>query len=231
VKRTTARWSAAGIGLLAGAYGACVALAWARYGRPASPSPDERDELLDAFMPACDVAERHHIAVAAPAPTTLAAAAEMDLRGSPLARLVFRGRELILGAAPDKGPRPRGLLAETQALGWGVLAESPGREIVMGAATRPWEPNPTFRTLLPDEFAPFREPGYVKIAWSLRADPLEHGHSIFRTETRAVATDSRAASRFRRYWAFLSPGIILIRLAMLPALKRDAERRARRITP
>jgi hypothetical protein len=34
-------------------------------------------------------------------------------------------------------------------------------------------------------------------------------------------------SKFRKYWAFLSPGIILIRLAMLGPVKREAERRAR----
>ena len=31
--------------------------------------------------------------------------------------------------------RPKGLLAQTTLLGWGVLAEKPGREIVVGAVT------------------------------------------------------------------------------------------------
>jgi hypothetical protein len=39
--------------------------------------------------------------------------------------------------------------------------------------------------------------------------------SIFRTETRAVATDAVARAKFRRYWSFLSPGISLIRRAVL----------------
>jgi len=47
------------------------------------------------------------------------------------------------------------------------------------------------------------------------------------TETRAVATDAIARAKFRRYWAFLSPGIIVIRWAVLEPLKREAERRAR----
>ena len=75
----------------------------------------------------------------------------------------------------------------------------------------------------------FATPGYVKIAWTLRADPTRIGGSIFRTETRAVATDADARRKFRRYWSFLSPGIILIRAAMLPAVKRDAERRWREV--
>jgi hypothetical protein len=178
-------------------------------------------------MPAYEVAERHHVRVAAPADVTLAAAREMDLQQSSVVRAIFKGRELLLGATPDTRPRPRGLLAEVQSLGWGVLAEVPGREIVVGAATKPWEPNVTFRALSPDEFAAFREPDYVKIAWTLRADPIGGTESIFRTETRVTATDSRARVRFRRYWSFLSPGIIVIRWMSLAPLEREAERRAR----
>ena len=111
-------------------------------------------------------------------------------------------------------------------MGWRVLAETAEREIVVGAVTRPWEANVTFRGLDADEFAAFNDPGYVKIVWSLRADPLGSDRSIFRTETRAVATDRDARVRFRRYWAFASPGIWLIRRASLGPLKREAERRA-----
>ncbi len=92
---------------------------------------------------------------------------------------------------------------------------------------KPWEPNPTFRALPPEEFRHFDEPGLVKIAFTLRADPLAVDRSIFRTETRAIATDAAARHRFRTYWAFLSPGIVLIRWAMLRPVKRAAERRFR----
>lgn len=221
------RWAAAGIGIAVAGYAACAGLAWSRYGRvvPAA-SPEEQDELLDRFMPAYDVVERHHVRVAAPAGITFAAAQEMDLLGSPIVRALVRTREAILGAAPDERPRPAGLLAETQALGWGVLAEIPGHEVVVGAVTRPWEASVTFRALPPEAFAAFREPGYVKIAWTLRADPLGPTASVFRTETRAIATDDAARARFRRYWALASPGIVLIRWVSLPPLRRDAERRA-----
>lgn len=59
-----------------------------------------------------------------------------------------------------------------QALGWGVLHDDPGREVVMGAVTRPWEADVVFRALAPDAFASFAEPGYAKVVWALRADPL-----------------------------------------------------------
>ena len=108
-----------------------------------------------------------------------------------------------------------------------MLAEVPGRETVVGGVTKPWEANPTFRALPPDEFLGFSEHDYVKIVWTLRADPVGTAESIFRTETRVMTTDPAARAKFRRYWSFLSPGIILIRWVSLRPLKAEAERRAR----
>ena len=114
-----------------------------------------------------------------------------------------------------------------RSLGWGVLADVPGREIVMGAVTQPWMADVVFRAIAPDHFALFDEPGYVKIAWTLRAEPVGDHESMFRTETRVATTDPAARARFRRYWAFASPGITAIRWLSLNPLKREAERRAR----
>jgi hypothetical protein len=178
-------------------------------------------------MPRYDVVDRHKVQVAASAETALSAALDLDLQRSALIRAIFKGREWIMRSKPDERVRPQGFLEEMKSLGWGVLTEEPGHEIVMGGATKPWEPDPVFRALPPDEFAAFREPGYVKIIWTLRADTAGEHDSVFRTETRAVATDAEARRKFRWYWSFLSPGIILIRTVMLAALKAEAERRYR----
>jgi hypothetical protein len=225
--RSSARWLAACAGACAGGYAALVSLAWWRYGRPAPPVEAERDPLLDRVMPRYDIVERHRIRIAAPAAITLAAAREMDLLGLPGVRAIFATREWILGAA-DAAPRPRGLLEAVQAMGWRVLAEVPGREIVVGAITRPWEPNPVFVGMDAEAFIACREPGVVKIAWTLRADDDGDGHSTFRTETRAVGTDPAARARFRRYWSLVSPGVLLIRRLLLTPVRAEAERRARR---
>jgi hypothetical protein len=209
-----------------GGYFALAAVAWARFGRVRRPRASAgRDDLLDLFMPSFDVVERHHIRVAAPAAIVLAAARDQDLFGLPLVRAIFRAREIVLGTSAAPAP-PRGLLAATLAMGWGVLAESPDREIVVGAVTRPWEANVVFRAIEPARFASFREPGGVKIAWTLRADPIDPQAAMFRTETRVAATDAAARARFRRYWAFASPGIAAIRWLSLRPLRREAERRA-----
>ena len=165
-------WTAGGLGLMAMGYATIVGAIWSRYGHLTSASPDECDPLLDQFMPEYEVAERHHVRVAAPAAITLAAAADTDFQQSRIIRAIFKARELVLGAEPDAETRPKGLLAQTTSLGWRVLAEKPGREIVVGAVTQPWLPNVVFRGLAPEEFRAFHEPGYVKIVWTLRADPV-----------------------------------------------------------
>lgn len=225
----TAKWVATTIGLGAASYGAYVAVTWLRYGKPKRADHDNADSLLDAFMPIYDVVDRHKVRVAAPAEVTLSAATQMELESCPLVRGIFKAREWILRSKPDNTIRPRALLAAAKSLGWGILAELPEREIVMGAVTKPWEPNPVFRSLAPEEFATFSEPGYVKIIWNLRADRMVEDASVFRTETRAVATDASARAKFRRYWSFLSPGIILIRRIMLGQVKAEAKRYCRRV--
>ncbi len=225
--RRMLKWTAGALVMAAGAYASYVVVTWLRYGHTVPATADEADPLLDQFMPVYDVAERHHVHVAAPADVTFAAGFEQDLMALPLVRAVFKAREIVLGSEPDTTAHPRGLLGMTKSIGWGVLAEVPGREIVMGAVTQPWEATVVFRALPPEDFAVFDEPGYVKIVWTVRADASGPNASTFHTETRAVATDAAARAKFRRYWSFLSPGIILIRRASLRPLRMAAERRSR----
>jgi hypothetical protein len=220
------RWTAGGLGLGGVAYAAYVGTAWYRYGQTAPPAGDEADPLLDQFMPEYEVADRHSVRIMAPAEVTLAAAATVDLQQPTVVRATFKARELILGSQPDTVTRPTALVADVQSLGWRVLAEKPGREIVVGAVTRPWMADVVFRGLSPEEFRAFREPDYVKIIWMLRADPVNPTESIFRTETRVVTTDAAARRKFRWYWARFSAGIVLIRYVLLRQVKKEAERRA-----
>jgi hypothetical protein len=225
--RSVAIAAGTAIGVAVAAYATRAAVIWLRYGRVKEAAGPEADSLLDQFMPTYEVVERHRVRVAAPAEITFAAACDMDFQESAVIRGIFKARELILRSKPDGTPRPRGMVALTKSLGWGVLAEVPGREIVMGGVTQPWLANPIFRSLPPEEFASFRDPGYVKIIWSLRADPVGEAASVFLTETRATATDASARAKFRWYWSKASPGIWLIRRMTLGPVKKEAERRAR----
>ena len=188
--RAGSKWLAAGIGLAAATYAAYVGLTWYRYGDAgAAELPRNR---MRSSTGSCRSMKSSNVTMSASPrqrTVTLAAAREMDLQGSGVVRTIIKAREMILGATPDDRPRPRGLLAEMQSLGWGVLADVPGREVVVGAVTRPWEANVTFRALPPDQFAAFSEPGYVKIAWTLRAEPIE--------SDRITVPDRNACDRHR----------------------------------
>lgn len=223
-------WLAATIGVAAIAYALLVANAWFRYGRSnGRPSGENTDPLLDRFLPEYEVRERHHFEVEAPAAITYEVARTTDLSSSGAVRIIFRLREWILGAAHTQREEDHydGLVAQAKTQGWGVLLEIPGRAIVMGAVTQPWAKNVAFRAISPEHFSSFREPGYVKIVWTLRADPKGPGHSLHCTETRACATDETARTKFRRYWAFFSPGIVLIRRIAIRLVRAEAERAAR----
>jgi hypothetical protein len=192
------------------------------------PDFEPPPELIDRYMPDCDVAECHELHVHAPARITYDAAYDMRLSDSALIRLIMGIRTLpsrLRGRAVK--PLRRTLLAETISLGWRVLDEIPGRAIAVGASCKPWEAEVKFRGLAPEEFALFREPGHAKIVWTLEAEPLGEGTSLARTQTRVLTTDPDSLRRFRRYWRIVRPGVVLIRLLCLRLVKTEAERRAR----
>jgi hypothetical protein len=223
--KNTARGLAVGAGLAAISYGAMVAYHRAKYGRAKGSAPAAEDSLIDSFIPEPEVVEHHQIGVNAPADVVLDTAKDMEVMSSPVIRAVFRLRELALGGEPDTRPHPTRLLPQMQSIGWVVLGEIPGREIVFGSVTQPWLAAPVFRSIPAAEFRDFAEPGYVKIVWTLRAEPSGESRSVFHTETRVCTTGAEARNRFRRYWSFVAPGVELIRLVMLRPLKHDAERR------
>ena len=217
---TIVKGAATAAGAILVGWTAHAAVTWLRYGRPRRNSPE--DSLLDRFMPLYEVAERHQIKVAAPAAVTLAAANRVKFEDSATVRAIFRVRELVMGGA--HGPtHSGGILDQTLALGWGILAEEAGREVAVGAVTQPWRADVRFRDVPADRFAAFDEPGYAKIVWTLAADSLGPAVSLFRTETRVVTTDGTSRRRFRIYWSMFSPGIRLIRNRTLRLVKREAE--------
>ncbi len=180
--------------------------------------------LIDRFIPAPDVRERFETTIRAPAAVVMQVAAGYDMQSHPAVRAIFRLRELLLGSKRRIPRKPQGIVEETTSLGWGVLDEQPGRSVVCGARCRPWLADVRFSPIEPQEFASYAAPDEVKIAWTLEAESIAEGVTRFAQETRAVATDAEARRKFRRYWRWARFGIIAIRLLMLPAVRREAQR-------
>ena len=230
--RRVGGWLATAAGLAAASYAFCAGMTWCRYGHPTRvENTQDGDELLDRFMPAYEAAERHHRRVAAPADIALASACELDLSQSTIVQGLFKTRAWFLGGKSQGTSEPRGLMKQVTTLGWRVLAEIPGREIVVGAVTRPWMAEVVFQGVPPEEFADFDQPGFVRIAWNIRADPIGPSESVIRTETRVTTTDATARRKFRKYWSLILPGVVLIRLLLLNSVKREAERRVLALRP
>jgi hypothetical protein len=193
----------------------------------AAGSAGGESPTIDRFIARGDISERHETLVNAPAELVFDVAEHLDLMSLPIVAAIFRLREVFMRAAPAPADRPRGIVAETTSIGWGLLARTPGREIVMGAVAQPWIGNVVFRAVPPERFAGFSEPDLVKIVWTLEAEPLGPARARFRTRTRALATDESARRKFLAYWRKVGVGIVLIRVLALPAVRREAERRFR----
>ena len=189
-------------------------------------SPTE-DRAIEWFVPHPDVRERHEIDVHAPAEVVFESAERFELLAVPAVRGIFRLRERLMGSRGRTERDARPFLESARAMGWGTLVFRPGREIVMGAETRPWLADVTFEPLPADDFAADARPDRVKIAWSLESRPIGPALTRLASETRVVANDEASRRKFARYWRWARFGIVGIRWLILPAIRRDAEERWR----
>lgn len=207
---------------LAGAgYATTAAMTWLCFGR--KRRHEEEKSILDDFLAQYQIIERYRVDVDAPAETAFAAAARLSLEDSGFIRAIFRTRERLMGSKPISSEIHRGLVEQAILWGWGVLYEAPGKEILFGAVTQPWIARPLLQALRPEEFAEFSEPGFVKIAWSLKVYAVDEKRSVLSTETRATTTDDMSRVRFRRYWSLVMPGTVVIRKVALCQARRQAE--------
>lgn len=165
---------------------------------------------LDRLVPDWHFRERHARHVDALPERVFAAVREVTLREMGVFRVLARLRGL-------RAPADRPFVELALAGGWQLLAEVPGRELVLGAIGQPWRlrggDNPT------GDFAAFDRPGYAKLAIDWRL-----GDGILSTETRVFLTDEASRRTFRRYWLVIRPWSGLIRRVWLRAIARRAER-------
>jgi hypothetical protein len=112
--------------------------------------------------------------------------------------------------------------------GFILLADQPGREIVIGNVV---VVPPGFRSNAgqsmptPGQFKAIHQPGFAMATMNFLIADTGDGYCIVHTETRVYATDSSARHRFAPYWRMIYPGSALIRLMWLRAIKNQAEAR------
>ena len=103
-----------------------------------------------------------------------------------------------------------------------LLAEEPGRELVLGTVLGD-NPLETGGNLTPEDFMLLVRPGYSKVAINFHVQETAAGLCRVTTETRIFCTDSSARTRFGVYWRLIYPGSAIIRRMWLRAVKRRAE--------
>jgi hypothetical protein len=165
---------------------------------------------LERLLPRYHFAERHAIAVDAPAERTLAAVRAVTPREAPLLRWLF-----VIRGLP--GARDQSILSQmlSPRTGFELLAESPD-ELVVGAVGRPWKLTERLRRDV--DFTSFDEPCHARMAIGFRS-----AGGLLRTETRILLTDEDARRAFARYWRIVRPLSGLTRRSWLAASKRRAE--------
>lgn len=143
--------------------------------------------LMDRVLPRYDVAVVHARVFRAPPSACYRAASELDLFQDPVVRALLdvrglpqrlagtaRGRDV---ATTREASRATFRLKDMGGVGWILLGETPGVEIVLGQVSRPWKAvaASTGSPETVDQFVSFDRPGYAKIATSLRVDPYGSG--------------------------------------------------------
>jgi len=180
---------------------------------------------IECYIPHADIREWHDTIVHAPAWLVFDVAEHFEIESILPVRAIFWLRAKFFGAPYIR--MRKGLVDATTAIGWGRLAYTPEREIVMGAVAQPWVGDVKFRAIPHERFEAFSEPDLVKIVWTLEAHSLGPARTRFRSQTRVLATDDGARRKFRAYWRKLGIGILMIRWFVGAAVKREAERRFR----
>jgi hypothetical protein len=139
----------------------------------------------------------------------------VDLFRSRIIRMLYRVRGLSA-----KGPLT---VRDMTRLGFVVLDEDPGTEIVLGLVGRFWQAKGSLRQVEASDFAEFSEPGYGKAVMNFLVQPAGPGRSTITTETRVLATDPDSLRSFRRYWTLIGPFSGLTRRRMLSLIRQQAE--------
>ena len=174
-------------------------------------------------MPEYDMVERHSIDIDAEPETAYSAAKTTDLGRSIPIQVLFGIRAIPAILRGQRMPILSLTIEDLTSVGFVVLEEEPGVEIVVGAVGRFWRPANNIEHINPEDFFHFDEPGFAKGVMNLRADDDGIG-SILSTETRVICTDDAARRYFRRYWKLIGPFSGLIRRLMLQKMKTSAER-------
>ena len=181
--------------------------------------------MLDKLLPLARLVEVDRVELGAPPARVWQLIRHENLARSPLVRALFAIRaipERLHGKREEARLCLDDLASSPGRPGFQILGEDPPREIVVGAIGKVWHLEIPFVHVVGAEgFAAFREPGFVKVAWAIRLEPLGEDGSRLELEVRVDATDDDSFRHFRRYFRLIGPGSHFIRKTLLAWLARE----------
>jgi hypothetical protein len=169
--------------------------------------------LIDEFLSDYDFVEKHGISIHADAAKIYRAANEVDFRESFLIRALF----FLRGLSTEKVT-----LESLKGSRFEILAEAPGRELLLGLVGRFWTVKGDLKKIDAESFQKFNTRGYAKAVWNFALQP-EGSDVRLTTETRVKCLDAESKKRFKLYWTVVQPFSGLIRREMLRLIKARAE--------
>ncbi len=183
--------------------------------------------MLDTVIPMPRLLEVDRVDIAAPATLVWERIRHADLPQSSLVRALFAIRTVparLRGEVSASALRLDDFCPVPERPGFAILDEEQGREVVVGAIGKVWQTDiPFVHVGSADEFARFDASGFVKVAWAIRALPLDKSSTRVEIEVRVTATDERSWRRFRRYFRLIGPGSHFIRRSLLRSLQQEFE--------
>ncbi len=180
--------------------------------------------LIDSFAPNPDAVEVHEISINASPEIVYQALQTVDLGDSVLIKALLFLRSIPRYMALDCSPK-RNQKIGLQTLmdnGFGLLAEEPPDEIVLGVTGRFWRPTGNVSPFNRDDFNEKVAAGFARAVWNF-STASAGVRTILRTETRVTCGDPASRRKFRLYWFIVRPFSGLIRLIMLNIVRRAAE--------
>ncbi len=183
--------------------------------------------LLTAFSPNPDAFEVHSIEIAAAPETVYQTLWTVDLAKVPVAKVLLALRSLpTLLSQGSKAFSSREItLRSLLDMGFGLLAEEPGSEMVIGILGRFWLPTKNIEPFDREAFLRPVAPGIAQAAWNFHVVAEDDGRTTLWTETRITCGDPASRFKFRLYWFFVRPFSGLIRILMLREIRRAIETR------
>ena len=165
---------------------------------------------IDELMPSFDLRTRHERIIAATPSQIYSTAKTMTIRKLRSVRMLLFIREIFsrLNRQPLES--------------FPVVAENPGREIVMAICGKFWAISGNILDVPVQDINHFSRPGYAKAYWNFYLEPMGKGQTRLITETRVQIYGDAERKKFALYWRLVGPFSGWIRTQILKAIEREA---------